>query len=255
MAMEIAELPYWEIRFDEQGSLVDDGQLPAQLPDRRLSDLFVFCYGWNNSVATARDLYQAMFTLLSEQVGGHAVGRLVGTVGIFWPSLVFPEDDPTALPAAAPTGRQLAQALAPAFIPPRQQALGRIGELLDTKTAEPGKRREAHSLICSLVTSPHLDATEDSGEKAVLTQPTTAVFGHFAGMSKTQDVLRVASYYEMKNRAGVIGQSGLGPLISQLVPRRGRPAHPSARAQFRPSAGRTRALCGQCTCLTHEGEQ
>jgi hypothetical protein len=91
------------------------------------------------------------------------------------------------------------------------------------------------------VTSPDLDAREDSGETAMLTQPTAAVFGHFAGMSRNRDdaqaagnafqplwggardVLRIASYYEMKNRAGVIGRTGLGPLLSRLVPVGGRP--------------------------------
>jgi hypothetical protein len=235
MATEIAGLPYWEIRFDEKGQLVDDGQLPTQLPDRHLSDLFVFCHGWNNSLASARNLYQAMFTLLSKQVDDHAACRPVGTVGVFWPSVVFPEDDPTAPPAAAPTGEQLAQALAPAFRPHQQQALGKIGELLETKPADFAKLQEAHGLIRSFVSSPNLDATEDSGEKAILTQPTAGVFGHFAGMSKTREdaqdlgdvfshlwsgareALRVASYYEMKNRAGVIGQTGLGPPISRLV--------------------------------------
>jgi len=235
MATEIGGLPYWEIRFDEKGQLADDGQLPAQLPDRHLSDLFVFCHGWNNSLASARDLCQEMFFLLSQQVDEHAVGRPVGTVGVFWPSLVFPEDDPTAPPVTPPTGEQLAQALAPAFLPQQQQALNKIGELLDTKPADSAKLREAHGLIRSLVSSPNLDATEDSGEKTILTQPTAAVFGHFAGMSKTREdaqglpdvfnhlwdgareALRVASYYEMKNRAGVIGQTGLGPLISRLV--------------------------------------
>jgi hypothetical protein len=241
MATEIAGLPYWEIRFDEKGQLADDGQLPAQLPDRHLSDLFVFCHGWNNSVSSARDLYQAMFTLLSQQVDEHAVGRPVGTVGVFWPSLVFPEDDPTAPPAAAQTGEQLAQALAPAFRPQQQQTLGKIGALLDSKPADSAKLREAHGLIRSLVSSPNLDSPEDSGEQAILTQPTAAVFGNFAGMSKTREdaqdlgdvfdhlwsgareTLRVASYYEMKNRAGVIGQAGLGPLISRLVPTRAGP--------------------------------
>ncbi|MGB9282056.1 MAG: hypothetical protein WCB57_18565 [Pseudonocardiaceae bacterium] len=241
MAMQIGGLPYWEIRFDEKGTLVDDGQLPAELPGHQLSDLFIFCHGWNNSVASARDLYQAMFALLSEQIDAAPGNRPAGAVGVFWPALVFPEDDPTAPPTAAPSGQQLAAALAPVFQPPQQQALAQIGQLLDTKPANSEKLREAHSLIRSLVTSPDLGAAEDAGEQAVLTQPTAAVFGHFAGMSKTQgdaqdvgdffnslwggarEVLRTASYYEMKNRAGVIGRSGLGPLVSQLVPAGGQP--------------------------------
>lgn len=239
--MEIAGLPYWEIRFDERGALVDDGWLPAELAGHNLSDLFFFCHGWNNSVSSARDLYQAMITLLSAQVGEHAVGRSAGMVGIFWPSLVFPEDDPTARLATATTGQQLAHALAPAFPPEQTQVLSRIGDLLDTKPADPQKLREVHILVRSLVTSPDLDATEDTGEKAVLTQPTATVFGHFAGMSKNHDdtqgaddifhslwdgarnALRVASYFEMKNRAGVVGKDGLGPLLAGLVPVGGQP--------------------------------
>lgn len=241
MAMQIGGLPYWEIHFDEKGTLVDDGQLPAELPGHQLADLFILCHGWNNSVASARDLYQAMFTLLSEQIDAAQVSRPAGAVGVLWPSLIFPEDDPTAPPAAVPSGQQLAAVLAPVFQPPQQQALGRIGELLDTKPADSGKLREAHCLIRSLVTSPDLGAAEDAGEQAVLTQPTATVFSHFANMSKThgdaedsgdlfdhfwsgaRDVLRTASYYEMKNRAGVIGRSGLGPLVSRLVPAGGQP--------------------------------
>jgi len=241
MAMQIGGLPYWEIHFDEKGTLVDDGQLPVELFGHHLADLFIFCHGWNSSVASARDLYQAMFTLLSEQIGAATTSRPAGAVGVFWPSLVFPEDDPTAPPAAAPSGQQPAASLAPVFQPPQQQALSKIGELLDAEPADSGKLREAHGLIRSLVTSPDLDASEDTGEQAVLAQPTAAVFGHFAGMSKThddaeglgdvfktlwggaRDVLRTASYYEMKNRAGVIGRSGLGPLVSRLVPAGGAP--------------------------------
>ncbi|MGH3529203.1 MAG: hypothetical protein ACRDQ6_18115, partial [Pseudonocardiaceae bacterium] len=88
MAMQIGGLPYWEIHFDEKGALVDDGQLPAELPGHQLSDLFIFCHGWNNSVASARDLYQAMFTLLSEQIGAAPGSRQAGAVGVFWPALV-----------------------------------------------------------------------------------------------------------------------------------------------------------------------
>jgi hypothetical protein len=238
--MDIAGLPYWEIRFDEHGELVDDGQLPAQLPGQNLTDLFLLCHGWNASVASARELYQDMFTLLAEQVREHALGRSIGTVGVFWPSAVFPEDDP-ANPIAASTGQQLAAAMAPVFAPQQQQALSRIGELLDTKPADSEQLREAHGLIRSLVTSPDLDAAEDSGERAMLTQPTAAVFGHFAGMSKNRDdaqsvgdvfhplwdgardALRLASYYEMKNRAGVVGRTGLGPLLGRLISTGARP--------------------------------
>ena len=62
------------------------------------------------------------------------------------------------------------------------------------------------------------------------------MFGHAAAMSKTpadnaegipnpfttlwsgaREVLRSMSYYEMKNRAGVIGRNGLGPILGKLA--------------------------------------
>jgi hypothetical protein len=36
-----------------------------------------------------------------------------------------------------------------------------------------------------------------------------------------REVLRSPSYYEMKNRAGVVGQQGLGPLLGGFAPRAG----------------------------------
>ncbi|HET9254708.1 MAG TPA: hypothetical protein VFO16_05845 [Pseudonocardiaceae bacterium] len=238
--MNIAGLPYWEITFDAQGALVNDGQLPAELPGQNLTDLFLLCHGWNATTASARELYQAMFTLLADQVREHAPGRVVGAAGVFWPAAVFPEDDPASAVTAS-TGQQLAAAMAPVFAPPQREALTRIGELLDTAPADSGRLREAHGLIRGLVTSPSLDAAEDSGEAAMLTQPTAAVFGHFAGMSRDRDdaqslgdvfhplwggartVFRLTSYYEMKNRAGVVGRSGLGPLLARLISAGGGP--------------------------------
>jgi hypothetical protein len=95
-----------------------------------------------------------------------------------------------------------------------------------------------HQLASGLVTSPAL-APEDAGPAAAVTADTSAVFGQAAAMAKTggagsgaqglpnpfqalwsggKEVLRSMSYYEMKNRAGVIGQSGLGPLLGSLAP-------------------------------------
>ena len=46
----------------------------------------------------------------------------------------------------------------------------------------------------------------------------------FAGLwSGAREVLRTLSYYEMKNRAGVVGQNGLGPLLAGLTGPSGAP--------------------------------
>src|SRR6266568_4032846 len=137
------------------------------------------------------------------RTAGTIPGRLSTSiaVGIIWPSLLFPDDDPATAKPVPSTGHQLAAALGPAF-PQQQQNIATLGQLL--------------------------------GQQASITGDTAAVFGHSAAMSKTptdnaesipnpfttlwsgaREVLRSMSYYEMKNRAGVIGRNGLGPLLGK----------------------------------------
>jgi len=229
---DIAGLPYCETRFDMGGGLTSDGGLPAAVHAPGTTDLFVFSHGWNSSEAGARSLYRRIFTRLSEQLGDRRAGCVA--VGVFWPSLLFPEDDP-ATPDTPSTGRGLATALAPAF-PDAGSQLADMGELIDTQPQDAAQLVRFHRLASDLVTTAPL-APEDAGPGAAVTAPTSAVLGHAAAMTKTPDgdaegganpfrtlwsgareVLRTLSYYEMKNRAGVIGQRGLGPMLADLAP-------------------------------------
>jgi hypothetical protein len=179
-----------------------------------------------------------------------------GVVGVLWPSLLFPEDEPAdsgpvversaatqslgafvaptpGLQAMTPSsGAELAQSLAPAF-PGQEEELARIGALLDQQPQDPDALTEFHRLVNGLVTTPG-DAEEDSGESQAMTHPTGRVFDIMAGLAAVtpgdaqafnpfqklwtgaREVLRTLSYYEMKNRAGVVGRSGLGPLLVKL---------------------------------------
>jgi hypothetical protein len=233
---DINGLAYYEVDFNADGSLNTangggDGGLPAALAAGEITDLFVLSHGWNDGVVSARQLYQAMFGLLAAQLGKHLSSS--AAVGIIWPSLLFPDDDPATAPAVPSTGAQLAQALTPAF-PGQQKQLGTMGQLLDQQPQDPTKLTEFHQLVNGLVTTKP-QGIEDTGEAALLTADTATAFGHaasmaphvstaaqgipnpFAGLwSGAREVLRTLSYYEMKNRAGVIGQNGLGPLLANL---------------------------------------
>ena len=135
-----------------------------------------------------------------------------------------------------------------------------MGELLDQQPQDGAKLQEFHSLASGLVTTPPL-APEDAGQQAAITGDTAAVFGHAAAMSKTpvnnaegipnpfttlwngaREVMRSMSYYEMKNRAGIIGRNGLGPHARQARRRRPRDPHPPHGAQLRRPARRLFAL-------------
>ncbi len=229
---DIAGLPYYELTFTADGTLSMDGGLPAAVSGGGITDLFVFSHGWNSSVGNARGLYQAMFTLLARMLGPKL--STSAAVGVLWPSLLFPEDDPST-PDTPSTGAQLAEALALA-LPDKKQSLTAMGTMLDQQPQDSAQLQQFHQLASGLVTTPAL-APEDEGPQAAITGDTSAVFGHAAAMAKTpaagaeglpnpfktmwsgaREVLRTMSYYEMKNRGGVIGQKGLGPLLAKLAP-------------------------------------
>jgi hypothetical protein len=233
---DINGLAYYEVDFNADGSLNTangggDGGLRAAVAAGGISDLFVLSHGWNDGVRSARDLYDAMFGLLAAQLGKHLSSS--AAVGVIWPSLLFPDDDPATAPQVPSTGAQLAKALAPAF-PGQQPQLSNMGQLLDQQPQDPAKLVEFHHLAKGLVTTKP-QGVEDTGEAALLTADTATAFGHAAAMAPhvssaaqgignpfaglwtgAREVLRTLSYYEMKNRAGVVGQNGLGPLLASL---------------------------------------
>ncbi|MBJ7341708.1 serine/threonine protein kinase, partial [Mycolicibacterium sp.] len=137
-------------------------------------------------------------------------------------------------PPAPSTGRQLVAAIAPA-LPEQREQLDTIGQLLDERAQDRDKLTEFHSLTVGLVTTP-AQGEEDAGETTLLTSDPVTALGHAATMAPRaqsdaqgvgnvfgrlwaggRELLRTASYFEMKNRAGVIGRQGLGPLLGALT--------------------------------------
>lgn len=229
---DIAGLTYYEVDFAADGALTSDGGLPAAVATGGITDLFVFSHGWNSSVEGAQSLYDSMFSLLAPMLGDKL--STSAAVGIIWPSLLFPDDDPARAHAAPASGAQLAAALAPAF-PGNVHNLTTMGTMLDQQPADPASLQQFHELASGLVTTPAL-APEDAGPAAAITAETGAVFGHAAAMTRApgpaaqglpnpfktlwsgaREVLRSMSYYVMKNRAGVIGRQGLGQMLARLA--------------------------------------
>src|SRR6478735_10451740 len=148
-------LAYYEVHFNTDGTLNTttgngDGGLPAAVAAGGITDLFVFAHGWNNGVDSARDLYQAMFSELAGQLGAYR--STSAAVGVIWPSLLLPDDDPATAPPVPSTGAQLAATLTPAF-PQQANDLATIGGLLDDQPQDEQKLTEFHSLATNLVTT------------------------------------------------------------------------------------------------------
>src|SRR5262245_34869754 len=226
MPTTIHGMPYYEVDFNSDGSLntqngSGDGGLPAALAAGGITDVFVLSHGWNNGVDSAHDLYQDMFGKLSDQIGDHRTKS--AAVGVIWPSLLFPDDDPATAPPVPSTGAQIAAALKPAF-PDQTQQLTKLGNLLDTRPQDSHALVDFHSTATQLVTTPP-QGEEDSGEASLLSNAPGAnvgkILGHAAAMAPASEsdtqgvgnpfdalwngarmVWRTLSYYEMKNRAG-----------------------------------------------------
>jgi hypothetical protein len=250
----ITGLRYCELEFGQHGELQEYADLQKAASAEATQDLVIFSHGWNASPTSARALYAGMFELIGGMLP--AARRATTTAaGVLWPSLLFPEDEPAAdgpdvstqaatqslgtasrtqpiLPPRLSSGSELADALTPAF-PGHAQHLRTVGELLDAQPQDGHSLRQFHELVKLLVTSPN-DAEEDSGESRTLTRPTSEVLETLAGLAPSgagyaqsgnpfkllwagaRELLRTASYLEMKNRAGVIGRVGLGPLLTRL---------------------------------------
>ena len=243
--------PHWELEFTDAGNRSDHApfDLFMQQAPAQCSDVLVMSHGWNNSPDDARDLYSRFFgelgTLLAAR-GGTA--RKLGTVGLIWPSILWPEDEHAdgtfkggaaglgTIAAPPPSDADFLESLKDAF-PGKGAALQRMAALLREQSADPGKLAEFHRLMASLDDSAAgTGGPEDSGESGLADANPETLFrrlyqqlpGAFrAGGAGLGDEIgklwngakqgaRMFTYWQMKKRAGVVGERGLGQVLADL---------------------------------------
>ncbi|MFF8999482.1 serine-threonine protein kinase [Streptomyces achromogenes] len=239
--------PYWELTFDADGDV--DGperdRLLAQVTERGVRDLVVFSHGWNNDRSGATALYRRFLA----PVPGLAPKARIGYVGVIWPSMRFSDepipDFPRSVAAeevqAAPRpalDKDTRRALLETF-PGRATVLDRLARLLDERPAGAEGPAEFGRLVRLLLEPGGRQSaadTDEEGEPAVFTgDPVTAceqfaealaALGPGAGTAGfglpdpwdgAKELLRQATYYQMKRRAGTVGEHGLGPLLGRLA--------------------------------------
>ncbi|NUS12431.1 MAG: serine-threonine protein kinase [Streptomyces sp.] len=241
--------PYWSLTFDSGGD-PDPAQrdaLLAQAPG--LTDLVLFSHGWNNDLSTADELYDRFYAPFPALLAATPSVRL-GYAGVHWPSMRF-SDEPipdfphTAVLAAAGTAADIAALKR--VLPGHDAAADRIAELLALRPDEPEALEEFAGLVRALTgAGPRAAALArddapgdgDAGAlPALLTaKPDTvcreladavaatggeALFGGLGHKvwSGAREMLRQATYFAMKGRAGTVGKAGLGPFLGQLAER------------------------------------
>ena len=141
-------------------------------------------------------------------------------------------------PPVAVGGRAIDGALRPVFPDPAQQdALTELTELLDRRPADAAALHRFARLLTILVED-HDPSSEDDGERALFETEPMVAYGHLAALvpgpagaalglrnpfdrlwDGAKEALRTASYYTMKERAGHVGEQGLGPFLRELTDR------------------------------------
>jgi len=250
---DIAGFPYLEVEFDKNGALVDASmtqQLAAFVSAHSVSDLLVISHGWNNDMAEARDLYKRFFARTREVLDTLPAlkNRKFAVLGVLWPSKKFAEQ--TLIPGGAAglhsqvdisqIKAQL-QALKGFFDDPQADAiLQKATALVDSLEDKASSRKEFVNLLRALLPGPDSQDKEspeeffrisgdelmdrlskpvdqDDDEPGMLHGGAAGLCDLFGGLlSGARNLLNYTTYYQMKERAGAIGQGGLNPQLVQL---------------------------------------
>ncbi|MFF1548294.1 serine-threonine protein kinase [Streptomyces sp. NPDC058291] len=248
--------PYWELVFDADGD-PDGGRrdrLLTQAGRRGIRDLIVFTHGWNSDRADATRLCSRFFAPIPSLAPAARIGY-TGVVwpSMRFPDEPIPDFPRSAAASAAcrpGLDADTRRALLETF-PGRAGVIDGIGRLLETRPPGEGGLEEFGRLVRLLVevepAGPQaLCAADTVGEAAgapasreepeMFACPTAPACEDFAralaGLASAPDapgfalpdpwdgareLLRQATYYAMKRRAGTVGERGLGPLLGRLA--------------------------------------
>lgn len=249
--------PFQTIHFDAGGNLKGStaADLQTWITSQGITDLFIFSHGWNNDEATAGKLYEGFFGAMSAVLSEPGVrllrpGAIIGVLGILWPSILWPGDSVASIQAGgaaslslAPPRQDLFDELKKVFVIPRQQSiLDELNVLLAARQPNDHSLAQFKQELSALLASTGDAALHDSLEKRGIAGDDTAyreIFSALADQELPSDseggaaglgvfdslwrgakaALRVATFYQMKDRAGVVGEKGLGPLLKAGGPR------------------------------------
>ena len=249
-------LPFRPIHFDADGDLVREtpAAFSQWLADQHITDLFVFSHGWNNDESTAMKLYNGFFGAMSDVLDAPGLARkrsdaVIGTAGVIWPSILWPDEVPqTSTGGGAASFNTTAEPepdlfgdLKKVFVLPDQQAqLDQLKALLDSRPHDDAALKQFKAGVSRLLAPPDAAPPQDNLEKRGLADNNDDYRDIFDALADDESsdnsdgggaagfdiferlwngakgALRVASYYQMKDRAGMVGEKGLGPLLAPL---------------------------------------
>ncbi|MER5729973.1 serine-threonine protein kinase [Streptomyces sp. NPDC002138] len=244
--------PYVELTFDADGD-VDPATRDA-VARLDATDLLVFAHGWNSDRTAATRLYDQFFAPFPGLLGA---GVRPGYVGVVWPSIRFSDEPIPDFEHQGALGEGCCAARLDAgtrralgeFWPGRETELDRLAHLLDEQPDSVSALVEFGALVRELsgtdTTEGALAAasgpvplmfTEDVLEVCRAFTDALAETGALDGAppepgarglslgsvghslwNGAKELLRQATYYQMKKRAGTVGEHGLGPVLAGLA--------------------------------------
>jgi hypothetical protein len=255
----VSVTPYWELTFDADGDPDAGGRdrLLAGGAQHDVRDLIVFAHGWNNDRSGATRLYDGFFEPIPGLAPKARIGYL-GVVWPSMrfsdePIPDFPRAVAAEMPRRPVLDKDTRHALLETF-PGRATVIDRIARLLDQQPGEDAELEEFGRLVRLLVDvvppGPQALFAADtlceglpqdspdmfSGSTAALCEEFAHALTHLespdgapeAGAASfslpnpwegAHELLRQATYYAMKRRAGTVGERGLGRVVGQLAAR------------------------------------
>lgn len=212
--------------FDDRG-----GMLPAsaQRLDALLeeadppTDVFVVVHGWNNSFSEAQSSYRNLMRLLEDVAReqtllSHDYRSLV--LGVSWPSKAWDEEVESDADDAQSVSDDDLLTLYRAFPPSKggdayEQDIQTMQRLL---AAAPQSLSEADYRTATLLFEKYrLPLDEGDAEDRDFPVLDADADGWFGEGFSIRDALRLFTYWQMKQRAGIVGRDGVRPKIIDRV--------------------------------------
>jgi len=217
-----------------------------------VTDLFVISHGWNNDIPDAEGLYSSIFQKVNEVLQQSSPAcvnvraRRAAVVGILWPSKKFDEASLIAGGAAGMTADDTAElnksiSLLTSFLGTTDsaQSLGRAAALVPNLAGSLDARDEFVRIVRAFM--PHDVNNEEpvipddlftlDGDQLLqrLSRPAhddkpavggggAAGLGDWIGkaVSGAKNLVNLVTYYQMKNRAGAVGERGVYDMLRQI---------------------------------------
>lgn len=201
--------PYATVELDRNGAPVHPVELRramSELSAIRPSDVLILVHGWNATRSSAEDRYGRYLgharTLMDGPLAQDLQRRQFAVIGLVWPSI------PESLQSPASASMDDVRAAAQEAFPHDAELLGAIesGQVVD---------REQVKRLIDRVTESEIFAQDPDLPERNLDR--TALRGEAPDLgSLWRDIVVWASYYEMRERAGRIGEGGGRGLVRDI---------------------------------------